>query len=55
MWEDLHKLIGSYLTPSQGYTARRAMFETAFPGDYDHLSRLGEWDMTDAAVPEDVG
>ncbi|MES2665591.1 MAG: double-strand break repair protein AddB [Pseudomonadota bacterium] len=55
VWEDLHKLIGSYLTPTQGYTARRAMFETAFPGDYDHLSRLGEWDMTDAALPEDVG
>ncbi len=55
VWEDLIKLIGCYLTPSQGYTARRAMFETNFPGDYDHLSRFGEWDMTAKPTPVDVG
>ncbi|WP_151718953.1 double-strand break repair protein AddB [Gemmobacter serpentinus] len=50
-WADLHRLIGRYMVPETGYTARRAMFETLFPGDYDHLSRFGEWEMTDAAQP----
>ena len=54
-WESLHKLIGRYQQRDTGYTARRAMFETNFPGDYDHLARFGEWDMTDLARPEPVG
>lgn len=54
-WEDLHKLISHYMVAETGYTARRAMFETQFPGDYDHLSRFGEWEMTDRAQPQDVG
>lgn len=55
VWEDLHRLINRYLTRSTGYTARRAVFESRFPGDYDHLARFGEWEMTDKANPEDVG
>ena len=54
-WESLHRLIGQYMQRSKGYTARRAMFETNFPGDYDHLSRFGEWDMTSPATAADVG
>ena len=54
-WNGLIRLIGRYLTPTQGYTARRAMFETAYPGDYDHLARFGEWEMQDPPKPEDVG
>ena len=50
-WADLHRLIRRYMVQDTGYTARRAMFETQFPGDYDHLSRFGEWEMTDAAQP----
>ena len=55
VWEELHALIGEYLSPDRGYAARRAMFGERFPGDYDHLSRFGEWEMTDMPVPEDVG
>jgi len=54
VWEELHTLIGEYLSPGRGYAARRAMFGERFPGDYDHLSRFGEWEMTDMPVPEDV-
>lgn len=50
-WDSLHRLIARYMQPQTGYTARRAMFETNFPGDYDHLSRFGEWEMTDPAQP----
>ena len=54
VWEGLHRLVARYALRETGYTARRAMFETAYPGDYDHLSRFGEWETTDRAVPEDV-
>lgn len=51
----LHNLIGKYARQTQGYTARRAMFKTDFPGDYDALSRFGEWDLSDPPAPEVVG
>jgi ATP-dependent helicase/nuclease subunit B len=46
VWDEFTRLIASYARPSQGYTARRAMKALKDPSDYDHLSRLGEWDMT---------
>ena len=49
IWERFVTLIRAYQGENQGYAARRAVFEAAFPGDYDHLSRFGEWDMTDRA------
>jgi ATP-dependent helicase/nuclease subunit B len=55
VWEDFGKLIASYATPAQGYTARRAMKSQKDLSDYDHLSRFGEWDMTAEAVAEGVG
>jgi double-strand break repair protein AddB len=54
-WEGLCRLIGRYRRHSQGYTARRAVEAAGRRGDYDHLSRFGEWDMTDLPCPEDVG
>ena len=54
-WAKLITLISRYLTRTTGYTSRRAMFEQRFPGDYDHLARFGEWQMSDRAVPESVG
>ncbi len=54
-WEKLITLIGRYLTRTTGYTARRAVFEDRYPGDYDHLARYGEWQMSDRAQPETVG
>ncbi|MDP4034391.1 MAG: double-strand break repair protein AddB [Pseudorhodobacter sp.] len=55
VWEDLHKLIARYLIHDQGYAARRAVYEDRFPGDYDHLARYGEWEMSHWPQPEDVG
>ena len=54
-WAKLITLIGRYLTRTTGYTARRAVFEDRYPGDYDHLARYGEWQMSDRAFPETVG
>jgi ATP-dependent helicase/nuclease subunit B len=54
-WAGLHRLIAAYLRHETGFTARRAVFEVRIEGDYDHLARLGEWEMSDAPVPEDVG
>lgn len=55
VWVDLGKLIGRYARGDQGYIARRAVFEERFSGDYDHLARFGEWEMSDVSVPETVG
>ncbi|WP_116084844.1 double-strand break repair protein AddB [Tropicimonas sp. IMCC34011] len=54
-WEGLHRLIARYARRAQGYTARRALMTTAREGDYDHLSRHGEWTIADEARPEEVG
>lgn len=54
-WEGLCRLIGRYRQRALGYTARRAVEKVAQAGDYDHLSRFGEWDLTDPPAPEDVG
>ncbi|MGV8953469.1 MAG: double-strand break repair protein AddB [Cypionkella sp.] len=54
-WEKLISLISRYLRRETGYTARRALFESRFAGDYDHLSRFGEWQMSDRATSETVG
>lgn len=48
-WEELHRLITRYQSAATGYTARRAIERQNFEGDYDHLSRFGEWDID--AVP----
>lgn len=54
-WEKLILLISRYFRRATGYSARRAVFESRFPGDYDHLARFGEWQMSDRATPEFVG
>jgi len=54
-WAKLITLISRYLSRTTGYAARRALFESRFAGEYDHLSRYGEWQMSDHAVPEIVG
>lgn len=54
-WERFTRLIQRYAERATGYAARRAIFEIRYKGDYDHLSRYGEWQMTDHAEPEDVG
>lgn len=54
-WAKLITLMSRYLLRHTGYASRRAMFEMRYPGDYDHLARFGEWQMSDRAVPEIVG
>jgi ATP-dependent helicase/nuclease subunit B len=55
VWGGLRKLIGSYMSDDKGYTPRRALQKEGDVSDYDHLSRFGEWDMTDIPEKQDVG
>lgn len=54
-WQKFCDLIARYHRPDTGYIARRAVFEAARLGDYDHLARFGEWQMTDGSTPLPVG
>ena len=51
-WAGFVDLIGLYLRGERGFTARLAMERSDHASDYDHLSRHGEWDMTEHAQPE---
>ena len=53
-WQRLRNLVAHYFRPDQGYPARRALFKAEQVGDYDHLARYGEWEMSDTPVPEDL-
>jgi ATP-dependent helicase/nuclease subunit B len=55
VWDQLHLLISAYQHRETGYASRRAVFESRREGDYDHLARFGEWQMSDPPEPEDVG
>ncbi len=54
VWENLGKLIAAFARPTQGYTARHQTEKTGFTGDYDHLSRFGEWQDGDEFETEIV-
>ncbi|KGJ05692.1 double-strand break repair protein AddB [Paracoccus halophilus] len=54
-WAGFVELVGRYLRGERGFTARLAMERTDHASDYDHLSRHGEWDMTQIAQPERFG
>ncbi|PRY20707.1 double-strand break repair protein AddB [Aliiruegeria haliotis] len=54
-WERLHDLIRGYGRRAKGYTSLRAAETTRFEGEFDQLSRYGEWDLTDDAVTIRVG
>lgn len=55
--EGLAQLVTAYEKREQGYVARRIPMEILGRswGDYDHLARFGEWEMSDRARPEEVG
>jgi len=55
VWAELETLIAAYMSPERGFTARRAVKTVAEAGDYDQLARFGEWDITDAPDPQEVG
>ncbi len=52
VWEELQTLFGNWQKPTRGYTARLALFLKTDISPYDHLSRYGEWETSDDAVPE---
>ena len=54
-WQRFGVLIACYQQAETGYSARRAVFEARFARDYDHLSRFGEWQMSDRAKGIVVG
>ncbi len=51
----LGDLIGHYLSPASGYTARLRPQRITWESDYDHLARWGEWSDRDDPAPEVVG
>ena len=55
VWAKLRQLIAAYMTRERGYPSRRAVMKKDFPGDYDHLARFGEWDITDDPAQGEVG
>ena len=52
---ELISLLKSYQDSGNGYTSRRAVAQSRFVGDYDHLARFGEWNESSIPAPEDVG
>jgi ATP-dependent helicase/nuclease subunit B len=54
-WEKLITLMTRYAERKTGYVARRAIFMEKIVGDYDHLARHHEWEMSDRAAPVYVG
>nr|WP_317056417.1 double-strand break repair protein AddB [Roseovarius sp. W115]MDV2930026.1 double-strand break repair protein AddB [Roseovarius sp. W115] len=54
-WSKLNRLIAQYLQDDQGFVSRRAVQKIEAVGDYDHLSRFGEWEQVDSPNPEKVG
>jgi double-strand break repair protein AddB len=55
IWTEFETLVSAYMSPSQGFAARRAVYREDSIGDYDHLARFGEWQTSDRPSPIDVG
>ncbi|MBD3785373.1 MAG: double-strand break repair protein AddB [Sphingomonadales bacterium] len=52
VWQKFEALMARYLQADQGYTSRRAMQKSEDRGDFDHLARYGEWELSAAPQPE---
>lgn len=52
IWTRLSRLIAAYQDAATGFTARLRPYRIVFSGDYDHLSRLGEWADGDPPDPQ---
>ena len=44
------RLLEHFMQESQGYVPRRAVEEDKFEGDFDHLSRFGEWNDSEESL-----
>jgi hypothetical protein len=51
VWAELETLLTKWMEQKRGYTARLALFLKTDQSAYDHLSRYGEWDTSDAPDP----
>ncbi|WP_377510060.1 double-strand break repair protein AddB [Octadecabacter sp. R77987] len=54
VWSEFHDLIGDWMRQHRGYTARLAHMKRTDAGNFDHLSRFGEWGDGDEIAPEDL-
>jgi ATP-dependent helicase/nuclease subunit B len=54
VWAELRDLISRWQNYDRGYSSRMAVKRDAFAGDYDHLARFGEWDLSTPVSPEDI-
>jgi len=52
VWAELETLFAHWQRLDRGYTARLALFSKNDATPYDHLSRYGEWDTSDAPDPQ---
>ena len=52
VWAELETLFAHWQRLDRGYTARLALFSKNDATPYDHLSRYGEWDTSDAPGPQ---
>ena len=52
VWAELETLFVHWQRLDRGYTARLALFSKNDATPYDHLSRYGEWDTSDAPDPQ---
>ena len=55
VWAELTELITAYADPDKGFPARPRMQKMGFAYEFDHLSRKGEWEESDAPVDVPVG
>jgi hypothetical protein len=55
VWNGLVKVLQFYRDEASGFTARRAMTKMADASRYDHLSRFGEWELSEPARARRVG
>ena len=54
IWAEFTELLTKWQDPTRGYSARMAHFLKDQASPYDHLSRHGEWTISDDVHPEDV-
>jgi ATP-dependent helicase/nuclease subunit B len=54
VWDWLVQRVERMLDPATGFTARRSGVVDLRGADYAHLSRHGEWQMSDRPVAEDM-
>ena len=55
VWADFVSLVAAYSSTEVGYAARIRPQFIRYKSDYDHLSRLGEWEDGDTYTVQEVG